>query len=840
MKNSLFPYFVTALVILTALAVGSSSMAPDRDSLDEVGASLIAQNFLRVGSPTQGTSNPDSIRELSYEFESATTIEDFSDGFVERLSRSANPDSAEPVISAGIDYLERYFAQENFADMPQLQSFLQQAQQEGFQKTPSGPYERLVCRDGVEVADDLVRSGAVRITAPESELDAGRRTFFQQLLKQIGESAACELMYALGAPGEQFLDQIESLSEYSGAQDAVPRRFERLVCEFGEADAREILSAGTFDFEGIPSDAELAREEIFETTLAEQGEVRACALMQKLQERSTLYLETSTGSDSGEVLFHPNGEVLNWAAFYKMLAEKQDVSYAKWLENFAMIRSVTGIMLDDEPWFAPYERWFRDSYPEFPHFRAEDPVNPKIVRLLYGGLPEGVSGEQEMVFQLQGDAVLEELDNALRESAPELNTLADVLIHPNGQILSWAMFYKYMQEKAEPGTGIVAPGVEWYVPYEVWFRTQYPDFPPSHPADPALPEVVEALYGGLPEGVTRGQREVTLQGGGLTTLSQELNQLALSGYRGAAPQEYTVPTEEDLQRYVSAYLDASDVDQLLYTAAGQPYVWRDFWNEVVSYEQSQGQFTEASGYREWFLTRFPELSVPDENEFVTVAEAKFFLGGNLPEGSYAVDVDLQLMIESLRNFRNVTLGSLASGTEISLVDEVEVNDAGVPVYTVDPLPQDANEAAEQSAELAASLREYLQVLEEEATYMRDFRELQDNLIFQADMQNLLEGPGDETSVYSTLFDQGVSEEANEYLQFLNFVPVYPDSLDGIQTLMALFAGVETDSETYPAGLESVGLDETEAEGNLADPLWNCSQTEDGVIVDTSPECYVTN
>jgi len=839
MKKTSFSLLISLALLATfAVAVSSVDHSPRH-----LGAALIAQETVRVGSPTRGVTEdviPDGLRAEGYDFSQTSDLDDFADAFIDELSSSGEDDFG-GVMSSGIEYLQRFFSRKAVQEAPIVGPYFDQALEEGIENASPGPFEQVVCRQGLQVAEDLIRAGALYISAPSSEVDASRRSFFQNAVKQLGADQACALMSALGSPDDAYLDQLLSLSKNAGAQDAAPGRFERLVCEYGQDQAREIISRGVFAAEESSSE-EKARARIFETVLLDRGEEEACSMMRLLSERGTMYREMDLYLGD-EILYHPSGVPLNWASFYKFLAEKEKSRFQDWRNGFDAIREITGVDVSEDAWFKLYELWFRDQYPEFPHYFAEDFANPDVVRILFGGLPPGVyaaSLSDDVTGENWEDVLTEyDIQESTRGAAPASpgDDLTDVLVHPNGQTLSWAMLYKYLFLQKNPGVTVSEPASgAWYLPYEQWFRTEYPSFPASHPADPALPEVVESLYGGLPEGVGFDRRIVEFQGGGLTDLSRQINQLALTNF----------VTDESLGLYASAYLANEDVQQLLYGADGEAYTWAGFWPAVVAYEASRPsdeartvlEDSVSPVWRAWFRTYYPDLEVPSGQALVTVAEARFFLGGDLPAGSYGVDVDLQRSLRLLENFRSISMGSLTTGVEGTLQSQGQRREDGVPVYDIAPLDEGQEQIFGDVAAAIAGMTEVLEVFDQNARDFEDYLALQENLFFQSEIFALLTGEDDEYGAYLTLFDQGADEEAYEYLKFLTYVPVFPNFLDGVETLRGLFLGAEgLEEEIVELPTADLVTDLDALPEVDVDPNEICSQTEEGdVIIEDRPDC----
>jgi hypothetical protein len=85
-----------------------------------------------------------------------------------------------------------------------------------------------------------------------------------------------------------------------------------------------------------------------------------------------------------EILYRTDRqEILNWAAFYKLLADHLQADVSGYYVTCESLNGCGELDL----WYYPYQSWFRDRYPQYPHFNPVDYANADIVQNLYGGLP---------------------------------------------------------------------------------------------------------------------------------------------------------------------------------------------------------------------------------------------------------------------------------------------------------------------------------------------------------------------------------------------------------------------------------------------------------------------
>jgi len=124
--------------------------------------------------------------------------------------------------------------------------------------------------------------------------------------------------------------------------------------------------------------------------------------------------------DSG--LYHPNGEVLSRAMFYKMLHDK--------------VGGPLPFLRSGDPWFVPYVEWFEAAYP--PEY-AKDPAAPMTLGEaleLYDGLPAGVRSDEEILPTTTADAGMEDiLDLDISEVGDASGFLGQFVDPQDGDVL---------------------------------------------------------------------------------------------------------------------------------------------------------------------------------------------------------------------------------------------------------------------------------------------------------------------------------------------------------------------------------------------------------------------
>lgn len=526
---------------------------------------------------------------------------------------------------------------------------------------------------------------------------------------------------------------------------------------------------------------------------------------------SRTFLRDSLVADevASEPLYHPNGEVLSWAMFYKFLAQKSNLSFAPGA---------------GEEWFTPYESWFRSQYSQYPYFDASAPAAEEIVINLFGGLPLGVTKNPPEVTVASptfgGGSPL--LDFAEPQEA--------LLYHPNGQVLSWAMFYKFLAQ--QQGLTLTAkPGELWFVPYENWFQDTYTNFPFYDPSEPARPSIVRGLYGGIPSGVT-SQRPIT----GVVELIQDpfFRELLGPDETPFPPIEFQVSADE-AQQYADARYASEDEQLDFFLAGGLRVTWSRLWPLIVQREANASaasggrpvidpETTGQAPYQAWFQRYFPELPVPSMEEPVTLGQARYFLRGQLPEGSYGTNAKLQ---QILKVFSPAT-GSTSFG-DSSLIQSVEEQDS-VPVYIVES-PEGALEEHDLGLDYLATA---ILSLGEEREILRIEEELSTNPAYQEDLDAFISGPGQPLSpVYADTSAAEATPNLAELTEVLFSVYQAPSFLESLRILTQLFAFEE--GEIIQASSEFAEEVVLPAEDDDL-PFEDCSQTSEGVIVDDHPDC----
>jgi hypothetical protein len=634
-------------------------------------------------------------------------------------------------------------------------------------------------------------------------------------------------------------------------------------------------------------------------------------------------------------VFHPNGEALNWAAFYKLLATENQAQYDEWLANWNALRQLNYRLNTTDAWYSGYERWFREMFPQYPYFEATDTVNLEIILDLFAGdLPEGVYTEPvgTTYRTVASPTFGTDLDDFI-PPGPE-----NFLLHPNGQTLSWAMFYKMLAEKqgAVLTNELTRPS-EWFTPYETWFQRSYPSLPTYAPANPALPSVVSGLYGGLPNGVKLTKDQTTnpdeYSGRVLYHPNGEVlswaifykmlaeQQRAVLPNDGSRPAEWFTPYEkwfratyaylplyaaseaaypevvadlfgglpsgvsfgsdfdadslmariqklalpvvettdsspvaydgslQDGELYAKAFYGSTDEAQILYGTHGQRMTWSDLWPHIVQSESTKSEGVRAipysvsrpneAPYMMWFRQYFPELPVPLMSDVVTVDEAKFFLQGTLPKGSYGVDAGTLDLLGKLSRASVTAVSPLPSTSSVGWVVD---RNSDIPTYILTS-PEDSSAEFQAVDRLFDIVTEFITSLGADREILEVNRELEENPSFQAFIDQLVNGADGEMSSFFELFDDPNQESLGD-LQALLVEPSIPHFLESLAVLTQLFTLSESEALSPESLLllsdEPPSVQVFEGESTFVDPdfdpLLECSQDEDGSFWDDTPGC----
>jgi hypothetical protein len=94
-------------------------------------------------------------------------------------------------------------------------------------------------------------------------------------------------------------------------------------------------------------------------------------------------------------------------------------------------------------------------------------------------------------FDLDQLSTLSE-DEFFEDELPEL-----LLYHSNGELVSWAIFYKLLYEKLNQDTSLAVSEGFWYEAYEDWFYAEYPEYLYQDASNPVDIDTVLLLYGEL-------------------------------------------------------------------------------------------------------------------------------------------------------------------------------------------------------------------------------------------------------------------------------------------------------------------------------------------------------
>lgn len=382
------------------------------------------------------------------------------------------------------------------------------------------------------------------------------------------------------------------------------------------------------------------------------------------------------------------------------------------------------------------------------------------------------------------------LDDSVVPILRDLNVAdANVLFHPSGEVLSWGMFYKFYYQKVtgQDSLPMTTGDTVWFQPYERWFRQQQPRMSSYVAADPADPDVVRQLYNGLPAGVySVNTPEVAT---------------ATPGLVGITSDDYaTQVLKNDADAYAQRFLSQFEEPKNFYDARGNEIKWSDFV-KLLAYKEGVTIASPLPGEnayepsRRWFQSRYPGVAVPAAQDVVTMADARFYLDNVLPEGSYGVDSSVSSVL-------------------------AELTPRAVEVAETDPVIMANEDLFASFTEFFRSLAGIVRGLVDDDNIVLTEKELRENADLRADVEELVFGRAPARAL------ENLTAEDQEILDWLQAQPLLPSLAESVETAAAVYGSGEVPVELQteePSSLEAIDFD-------------NCTQDEDGVILDDSPLC----
>lgn len=366
----------------------------------------------------------------------------------------------------------------------------------------------------------------------------------------------------------------------------------------------------------------------------------------------------------------------------------------------------------------------------------------------------------------------------------------EVLYHENGEVFSWAMFYKVLASKESASykswyLGYIDRGLRgdiegglWYTPYERWFRETYTNLPFYRVTNPARREVVESLYGSLPSIVKEPVIKVE-----------------------QAP-------EADENSETLQVLDTLEDNELI--------------EEELPDSEPIADFLEA-------VERILNAGLKAEGA-TTLIDGQ--LGGDVVLRGSAPDEDeksVEEIVSAVQNLEQVDL--FIQSTDTDVVDlplqEIVLSESG---SLSGGFLEALTEAVSAALEFAESFREIAVILEEEELIDQDplFEAITMELFLGEEAEDLHRIP---------------ENEPTEALRVLTTPLDTPNMTEGVEALTALFSEIESVQQEQEEGTEDdleLSFEESSQESELVQSTeaqeLDCSQDDLGNIFDDDPGC----